>query len=51
MPKQQNKAKAKGRKIGRGKKKDAGRGSALALFVRNKISGEEYFRQTGQKVK
>jgi len=51
MPKQQQKAKAKGRKIGRSQKKIKGRGNPIALYIRGKISAEEYFRLTGQKQK
>jgi hypothetical protein len=51
MPKQQQKAKAKGKKIGRSKKKIDGRGKPLSLFVRNRISAADYFRLTDQKVK
>jgi len=36
------------KKKGRTKRKSLGAGSALALFVRNKISAETYFKQTGQ---
>lgn len=51
MPKAQSQ-KTKGcKKCGRIKKKLEGRNSILSLFVRNKISGEEYFRKTDQKVK
>jgi len=51
MPKQQQKAKAKGRKIGRAARKVKARGNAIALFVRNKISAAQYFEMTGQKIK
>lgn len=37
------------KKKGRAKRKALGRGSALALFVRNKTSAEAYFNQTGQR--
>lgn len=39
------------KKCGRTKKKHARFGSAISSFVRNKISAEEYFRQTNQKYK
>lgn len=39
------------RKCGRQKKKDAGRGSALSLFVRGKIDGKAYFAMSGQNYK
>ena len=39
------------RKCGRGKRKQAGRGSAISLFVRGKIDGKQYFALTGQKVR
>jgi hypothetical protein len=39
---------SKGKKIGRCKKKDKGRTTPLSAFVRNKISAEEYFKQTKQ---
>lgn len=39
------------RKHGRGKKKAAGKLTAISAFVRNKISAAEYFKQTDQKVK
>jgi hypothetical protein len=45
------KAKAGGkgqRKYNRSKKKAAGRGNPISLFVRGKISGEEYFKLTNQ---
>lgn len=39
------------RKCGRGKKKEAAKGSAISLFVRGKIDGRTYFNLTGQKAK
>lgn len=36
------------RKYTRSKKKAAGRSNPISLFVRGKISGEEYFKQTNQ---
>lgn len=39
------------RKCGRNKKKSAGKGSAISLFVRNKISAREYFSLTSQSFK
>jgi hypothetical protein len=51
MPQKQSQ-KTKGcKKCGRIKKKEAGKSTYLSLFVRNKISGEEYFRKTDQKAK
>lgn len=37
------------KKYGRYKRKDAGKATALSAFVRGRITGEEYFRMTGQK--
>jgi len=39
------------RKCGRGKKRAAGKGSALSLFVRGKISAADYFKASNQSVK
>jgi hypothetical protein len=39
------------RKAGRADKKAKGRTTVLSSFVRNKISAEEYFKKTNQKVK
>jgi len=40
---------ATGKKIGRGKRKAARKGSALSSFVRGKISAKEYFSSIGAK--
>ncbi len=37
------------KKHNRSKKKAAGRATVLSAFVRGKMSGEEYFKLTGQK--
>jgi hypothetical protein len=37
------------KKCGRSKRKNSG--SALALYVRNKITAEQYFKETNQKVR
>lgn len=39
------------RKFGRQKRKMANRGSAISLFVRDKITAEQYFKLTNQAVK
>jgi hypothetical protein len=39
------------RKCGRQKRKEAGRGSALSLFVRGKIAASDYFKMTNQATK
>lgn len=49
MAKKQGGAGAK--KYGRTGKKAARRGSPISLFVRNKISGQEYFKQINQPIK
>jgi hypothetical protein len=36
------------RKYGRSGRKQARKGSPISLFVRGKISGEEYFKQSNQ---
>ena len=38
-------------KYGREKKKAARKGTPISLFVRGKISGEQYFRFTNQPLK
>ena len=48
---QLTKIKAKGRKIGRSERKRKGATQPLALYVRNRISAEEYFRLTKQTTK
>jgi hypothetical protein len=49
--KQGSAAGGKNRKIGRSKRKAEGRGKPLSLFVRNKISAEEYFKKSNQHSK
>ncbi len=39
------------RKCGRAARKETGRGSAISLFVRNKIEAKEYFALTNQTCK
>ena len=39
------------RKYGRSKRKDAAKGTPFSLFVRGKITGEEYFKQKNQASK
>lgn len=39
------------RKFGRAKRKVNGRGNPISLFVRNKISAEQYFKLTNQSLK
>ncbi len=39
------------RKYGRTKRKQDRKGSPISNFSRGKISGEDYFKQTGQKAK
>lgn len=36
------------RKYGRSKRKFSAKGNPISLFVRNKISGEEYFKLSNQ---
>ena len=51
MPKKEHQ-KVKGcKKASRTKKKIAGRLNPISYFVRGKISAQEYFKQTGQKVR
>lgn len=51
MP-QKKTQKVKGcRKCGRIKRKNEGKSSSISLFVRNKISAEQYFKDTGQTIK
>ena len=39
------------KKCGRTKRKRERAGSPLSLFVRNKLTASDYFKQTGQKTK
>ena len=39
------------KKCGRTKRRNANKGNAISLFVRNKISAREYFSLTGQSFK
>lgn len=39
------------RKCGRSKRKAAGTTTPIALFVRGKMTAENYFKATGQKAK
>lgn len=39
------------KKCGRTKRRKERAGSPISLFVRNKITGTEYFKLTGQKTK
>lgn len=41
----------KNRKFGRTERKDRNRAKPLSLFVRNKITAEQYFVMTGQKMR
>lgn len=45
------KGKKGNKKYGRETKKRGNKGSSISLFVRNKITGEEYFRKTNQSLK
>lgn len=47
MAGQKAKGSKKNRKFGREKRKQANRGTAISLFVRNKISASEYFAKAG----
>lgn len=51
MAGQKAKGSKKNRKFGREKKKRANKGSAISLFVRNKISADEYFKKAGISLK
>ena len=51
MAGQKAKGGRKGRKYGREKRKQANRGTAISLFVRNKISADDYFKKSAQLLK